>query len=42
VLYSGIIQRIHDEKDKIESNAVKVSGSFSTFEGLFGNLKEIK
>ena len=41
-MYSGMFEKIHKEKEKINTQGQQVSQSFTNFDTLFGNLREIK
>lgn len=41
-MYSGLFNKIEKEKQKIDQNSQKVTQSFTSFDTLFGNLREIK
>jgi hypothetical protein len=41
-IYSGMFNKIHKEAEKITTQSQQVSQSFTSFDSLFGNLREIK
>jgi hypothetical protein len=41
-MYAGIFNKIKEENQAIKSQSQAVSGSFESFDKLFGNLREIK
>jgi esterase/lipase len=41
-IYSGLFDKISKEKEKINVQGEQVNQSFSSFDTLFGNLREIK
>ena len=41
-MYTGIFNKIKEQKESIQAQSSQVSGSFKSFDTLFANLREIK
>ena len=41
-MYTGIFTKIQEDKKNIQAQKSQLSGSFQSFDTLFGNLRQIK
>lgn len=41
-MYTGIFNKIKEQKDNIQAQSSQISGSFKSFDTLFSNLRDIK